>query len=311
MHSPERDEMTSSNHTHDRALQQDARAWADFAGVNYIAALRQLENPLLQGILGNRVSTRHLIQVLDEHLVIGAKHTNRVFGYYGLDADSPMRDNLPSDALLEVGLSIEFLRMFTQPTADGGAINDFHGSDNSYALKHTAEDFLGDAVDRYVSNGALIWAAAALGLPMRALRTQSPNVEIALSMQEHRYVDRFVAERDELNGHHFQPPGFARLRAALDRVAAGQPVGDLSEIPMPDRETSTFHDWLARQVDPHVHPGLAAHDYIAGVESGDHRAVESPEDYLQLMQEVRCSDSFYRSAEQLVRMWHELSASRL
>ena len=56
-----RDEMSSNNHAHSRELQQDARAWADFTGTKYTAALRQMTSPFAQGFLGERVSARHLI----------------------------------------------------------------------------------------------------------------------------------------------------------------------------------------------------------------------------------------------------------
>lgn len=64
--------MTDDNHTRNRELQQDARAWSAFTGTKYTAALRQMGSPLAQGLLGERVSARHLIAALDDHELIGA-----------------------------------------------------------------------------------------------------------------------------------------------------------------------------------------------------------------------------------------------
>ncbi|TFB59026.1 hypothetical protein E3N86_12350 [Cryobacterium sp. Hz7] len=48
--------MTSSNHTRDRALQQDARAWQAFTGQSYTAALRQIEAPYARGTSRDELS---------------------------------------------------------------------------------------------------------------------------------------------------------------------------------------------------------------------------------------------------------------
>lgn len=52
--------MTSTNHEQNHGLQPDARAWADFTGTNYTAALRQMTSPLAQGLLVDRVSAQRL-----------------------------------------------------------------------------------------------------------------------------------------------------------------------------------------------------------------------------------------------------------
>ncbi|TDD36822.1 hypothetical protein E1287_09855 [Actinomadura sp. KC06] len=69
--------MTSNNHTQNRELQHDARAWAAFTGTKYTAALRQMSSPLAQGLLGDRVSARQLIAVLNDHELIGARWRSR------------------------------------------------------------------------------------------------------------------------------------------------------------------------------------------------------------------------------------------
>src|SRR4051812_34875288 len=90
-------EMTSDNHTHDRELQQDARAWAEFTGTKYTAALRQMGFPLAQGLFGERVSARHLIATLDEHAVIGARGGSPRLGENGFRSEATWRFDRETD----------------------------------------------------------------------------------------------------------------------------------------------------------------------------------------------------------------------
>ncbi len=128
-------EMTSDNHAHSRDLQQDARAWADFTGCNYTAAMRQMQDPLAQGLLGERISARHLIATLDDHDIVGQVGDDFVLGENGFYADTEWRFNHKDD-YVQLALIIEMLRMFTP----------LQGSEapelGSYSLKHTAEAFL-------------------------------------------------------------------------------------------------------------------------------------------------------------------------
>ena len=89
--------MTSNNRTNNRAVQQDARAWKDFTGCNYTAALRQMESPLAQGFLGERVSARQLISTLEDHALIGADGGEFVLGDAGFYADKPFSFNGETD----------------------------------------------------------------------------------------------------------------------------------------------------------------------------------------------------------------------
>lgn len=54
-------EMTDSI-TRDPAITRDAKAWRDAAGVKYTEALRLVEEPLHQGILGDRIVIRDLLR---------------------------------------------------------------------------------------------------------------------------------------------------------------------------------------------------------------------------------------------------------
>ncbi len=173
--------MTSPNHTNNRELQQDAHAWAAFAGVKYTTALRQIQSPLAQGILGERLSARRLIAVLTEHPVLSRSGVS-FLGENGLYSDAPWSLSGPSD-FLELALIADALRMFTPIAASA------RPDVSSYSLKHTAENFLAPHCS-YVSNGRLIWVAAALGLFILAEDEGSPNVAVGVSELEHDYVQR-------------------------------------------------------------------------------------------------------------------------
>ncbi|MEU8238537.1 hypothetical protein AB0C07_09850 [Actinoplanes missouriensis] len=288
--------MTSDNHSRHRELQQDARAWADFTGTSYTAALRQVKSPLAQGLLGDRVSARHLIATLDEHELIGARGGAPRLGENGTFSTIPWRFNGRSD-LIELALITDMLRMFA-PIPDSAT-----PEVSSYSLKHTAEEFLSPHCS-YVSNGRMIWAAAALGLPIVDLEGSELNVLIGVLEREHDYVRRMV-ERGRIRpkAHHHRPAGYAYLRTALARAAAGEWITAGWTRRAPAAVSAPFHDWLIRQAGRDDVIGDLADDYTAGVRDSDHRVARTPDEMLGIFYEVSHSPEAYDAVVSAIAEW--------
>lgn len=288
--------MTSNNHTQNRELQQDARAWSDFTGTKYTAALRQMSTPLAQGLLGERVSARQLIAILDDHELIGARGGDPVLGENGFFSEAPWYFNGETD-FIELALITDVLRMFMPiPEAATPEVS-------SYSLKHTAEWFLSPHCS-YVSNGRLIWAAAALGLWIAEPEGAGPNLLIGVSEREHDYVQRMVSPgRTKPQADHYRPAGYAHLQTSLERCASGEPLENRWVRPTPADETSPFHDWLILQAGRTDAVDHFASDYAAGVRVSDHRIARTPEDLLVILNEVPCSPRAYEAAERAITEW--------
>lgn len=300
-------EMTDSI-TRDPAITRDAKAWRHATGVKYTEALRAVEDPLHQGILGDRIVVRDLLRLLEEHPIIGAKHASSTFGRRGLQDDEPMSDGLSSRRLSEVLLAVEFLRIFSPVTA---ADRTEQNEVSSYALKHMAEEFLGSTVGGYLPNGALIWAAAVLDLPMR--ESLEPglgrNTIVYLPWQEIEYMHAGQPSRiSDRHGEHFQPPGYARLEAVVKCANSGEPFGDALTIPLTVRaDWSEFHLWIADQIHRDGLQGRFASDYVAGVNDSDHRPARSGEDLLEILRGIRIDFDFLEAAEALVAEYDSLT----
>lgn len=295
--------MTSSNHENDRELQQDARAWADFTGCTYTAALRQMSSPFAQGFLGERVSARQLISTLEDHALVGRNGGEPVLGEWGFRPKDTWQFNQENDYIL-LALIVDTLRMFTllgQSTSP---------EVGSYSLKHTVEKFLGSAGTdfSYVSNGRLIWAAAALGLPLAMPEPDydGPNCDVGIPDHEHDYVRKVVINGLTPGGHHYRPPGFDHLQEALRQCAAGEPVGERWVRPEPTNESNPFHDWLVEQADRGDTVGDFASDYAAGIRDSYHRIARSPKDLMEILEEITPSWEARRSAEEAVEEWSRL-----
>lgn len=291
--------MASNNQSHNRAAQQDARAWAKFTGTKYTAALRQMTSPLAQGFLGARLSARQLITVLEQHPLVGAHGGPAVLGEHGMHS-APWRFNGTTD-YIELALVVDLLRMFN------------HLSDSAqpevsiYSLKHTAEWFLAPHLS-YVSNGRLIWAAAALGIPMAEQEGGGPNLWVGVPEREHDYVRRVVGPgQTRPRAHHFRPAGFDPLRTVLERYAAGEPVDSSWTRPAYESQDASFHDWLLQQVDRDDPAGDFARDYAAGVRDSYHRIAETPSDLFAILHEVSHSAEADDAAVDVVREWFAVS----
>ncbi|WP_197025896.1 hypothetical protein [Nocardioides sp. URHA0020] len=287
--------MSSNNHAYNRELQQDARSWAAFTGSKYTAALRQMTSPFTQGLLGDRPSARHLISVLDQHPLVGTDDDGPSLSDNGFYADDPWRFNGQTD-FVELVLVVEMLRMFT-PTVAGQ-----EPELSSYKLKHTAEQFLRPHCD-YVSNGRLIWAAAALGLDL-VDRGGSLNLSVGVSEREHHYLRRLTGSGQERpRGHQFRPPGLLHLQDALARCAAGGPLTGAWVRPASAQVGAPFHDWLTAQVGRPDPVGDIANDYTAGVRDSDHPIASTPGELLSLLYDVEPSPSFYDAAVAAIAEW--------
>lgn len=298
-------EMNSSNNdnSRDRKIKQETRAWAKLTGTNYTTALRQIESPLAQGLLGERPSARQLINTLDDHPLVGADGGEWILGEAGFYADEQWSFNGARD-FIELALLLDFLRMFT-PVAPGETPRV-----DSYSLKHTAEHFLRPHCS-YVSNGRMIWAAAALGLPMTE-QGDSPNLLIGISEREHDYVRRMTDLGNTTpRGHHHRPPGFTHLQTALGQYAAGESVLGRWEKPEPSTETYPFHDWLMLQAGRGDVVGDLAGDYFAGIEGSYHRIAVTAQELLDILEELSASPEAIESAVEAITEWAETATPEL
>ena len=253
--------------------------------MNYTEALRLIEDPLHQGILGDRIVVRDLLRVLKDHPQIGSNHLDSVLGRRCFGASTPLLDHLDAGLLRGVILSIEFLRMFSNPSARELATRETWKG--SYHLKHQAEEFLASTVDGYVDNGTMIWAAAALGLPLRYNDgdLEAPNFDIAIPTSELKWLRLGTNRRHgKRRGEHFMPPGYARLKAVIDLAEKGEPIDSALTVPLATREAnSPFHEWLSAQLRRGGAEGRFVRGYLAGVEDSDHGPVPTPDDLETIM----------------------------
>ncbi|MHA7303846.1 hypothetical protein ACX80E_01135 [Arthrobacter sp. TMN-49] len=281
--------------TRDRKIKQDTRAWATFTDINYTTALRQVESPLAQGFLDERISARHLINTLEDHLLVGADGGDFILGEAGYYADKAWSFNQTSD-FIELALLVDFLRLFTS-IAPGET-----PEVSSYSLKHTAEKFLAPHCS-FVSNGRLIWAAAALGLPM-VEQEGGLNLMIGISEPEHDYVKRMVnAGQPKPRGHHHRPAGMTHLKTVLAQCAAGEPVLDRWERPAPSTEAFPFHEWLIQQAGRDDLVGDVTGDYAAGVRDSSNKIARAPKDLLDILDEVSTSRDARDAAIAAIKEW--------
>ncbi|GAA1109181.1 hypothetical protein [Arthrobacter flavus] len=290
----------TENHTQNRALQQDARAWAKFTGCNYTSALRQMEDPLAQGFLGERISARKLIDTLEKHDLDGNEGDDFVLGEAGFYTDTAFSFN-GKDDYIQLALIAEALEMFSRiPKTKSPEVS-------SYSLKDTVERFLKGTPAYYVTNGRLMWAAAALGLPIAEPdRGGSPNLLIGIPDNEHDYVRKMVINsgQSQPQAHHHRPPGYAHLRTALTQCAAGEPVAERWVRPTPAAEDpDPFHAWLIAQAGRDEPIGDFASDYAEGIRSSAHRIARNPDELVLLLNEIPHSPQAYDAAREVIGAW--------
>lgn len=291
-------EMPSSNHLDNRDIQKDARAWAAFTGSNYTAALRQMKSPLAQGLLGERLSARKLIAMLSEHPLIGDRDGSPRLGENGVNSEQAWSFVRDVD-FIELALVADFLRLF--PVSDAGTGSGI----SSYTLKHTAEEFLKPHCS-YVSNGRLIWVAAALGLPLSSVEydINNPNLMVGVTEHEHDYVRRAAdPAKPAPQGHHYRPAGFQHLEAALQQASTGTLTAERWNEVVSEPDPAPFHDWLLLQLGRRDAVGEVAFYYSAGVNDSDHDIAHQPEEFLNILHTVGASSEFYAAAERAVAEW--------
>ena len=293
--------MSLSNHQENRSIQKDARAWQAFTQSNYTTALRRVTLPLCQGILGPKLSARHLISILDTHPAVTAKDGTPALGSEGYG--EPGSWNLKHEtAFARLCLLADFLRLFTPVSGNSGA------GVGSYELKHTAEWFLGqhDTDVSYVSNGELIWVAAALGLPVTGQHYGSKNLIIGISEKEHRYVRQLV-KGPAPRAHHYRPAGLLYLQEMLPRIANSEVISEEWQKPEVFHQNSDFHLWLVEQAGRDDRIGDYSGDYTAGVEMNEHGIAQSPVDLLEILAGVSHTPEAYESMVEAISEWYEAS----
>jgi hypothetical protein len=317
---------TNPRSTRSREVERDAKAWSKFSGMKYTRALRLMEHPLAQGILGDRICARDLIRVLTDHPMLSepigdpGEHGHEFeidervthLGDNGLFAaeSRPLSVGDESD-YLGVILTTEILRAFTRTSRP---VSDAY----SYNLKHTAEEFLAEFLGQYsyISNGQAIWAAAVLGIPLAESDPGefSLNADLGLVPEQVDYARRVRrgsgSSPKGVRAHHHRPPGYVFLRLALQRFR------DLGEVPGrwngidEDAEplTSPFHEWLVAQAEQGERGKQGsrerlAGDYAAGVRDGDHGVAQQPEDLLDILHSVGADADFFEMARRAVLDW--------
>lgn len=180
---------------------------------------------------------------------------------------------------------------------------------NSYSLKHTAEWFLAPHCS-YVSNGRLIWAAAALGIRIADTDGAGPNLLIGVSEREHDYVRRMVGPgQTKPHANHYCPAGYAQLQTALVRAAAGELITGRWIRPTIVHEAAPFHDWLILQTGRDDVVGDLASDYSAGVRDSEHRIARTPDELLAIFREVSHSPEAYDALVSAIAEWTRTLAS--
>lgn len=325
--------MTNNSTTaaRSREIERDAKAWSNFSGMKYTQALRLMEHPLAQGVLGDRICARDAIRVLTEHPVLSEpvwdtdsdgeefETDERVthLGDSGLFSAEKRRLSAGGEKdYLELVLTAEVLRAFTRT---GEPQNEAY----SYNLKHTVEEFLGEHLGdfSYISNGQAIWAAAALGIPLAESNPGefSLNADFGLVPGQVEYARRMRrnagSSREGIRAHHHRPPGYLFLQKALQRYR------DTGEAPVrwdgvdehAEPLTSPFHEWLAAQAAPAGERGAhgsrerLAGDYAAGVRDGDHGVARQPEDLLDILHGAGADEDFFDMARSAVFDWARTS----
>lgn len=324
--------MTNTTSAHpssarSRELERDIRAWKKFTGMKHTEAVRVVDHPLAQGILGDRICARDVIRVLTEHPILsgvdeesdGSRRATHL-GYGGLhSAQAGQQPLIEPDRYLVVILSAEFLRAFTRTTTP-------QAESSSYNLKHTAEQFLGEhlAEYSYINNGQIIWAAAALGLPVaESLPGElSSDAQFGLPPDEVDYARRMRrntrASGPVIRAHHHRPPGYLHLQRALEQYKlTGETPARWDGIDhSAEPSTSPFHAWLVDQAE---HSEMLAAfgtrdaflvDYREGARTGAHRVATEPQDLLEILHALGTDTRTFGIARGLELEWGARSGTK-
>jgi hypothetical protein len=309
---------TNTTPNRPREIVRDVRELQRFSGMKYTEALRAVEHPLAQGILGERIRARAIIRVLTEHPELSTSGSDSDvpvthLGRNGLRSDEPFPTGLTTEHdYVSVVLAAEVLRLFDRT----GTPTDGVGS---YGVKHTIERFFSAHLPQfsYVANGSAIHAAAALGIPLVANPADrlDPNATFGLVAEQVAYVDRVLEDRrtesTTVRGHHHRPAGLAFLERALDEYHATgkQPArwNGLDEDPAP--LTSPFHEWLIAQAGPgdFGSRALLAADYAAGLRDSDHAVARQPEELISILRATGAHETVVDAGKDAIIDWARTS----
>ncbi|MGO3878233.1 MAG: hypothetical protein ACTJHM_03750 [Agrococcus casei] len=292
-----------SNQSTSRDIEDEAHLWASLTTTPYDSALRAVSDPRSLGALGDRVSVRDLLEALEQRPDLGM---------YGFTDEPLLREGRIEfqgsyeNLLHGVLLSVEVLRLLA-PESDSG---DAHGVErvHSGALKHVAEDFL-KPLTGTISNGQLIWAAAAIGMSMKCI----PGVrdaEISVASGYYTYTRQVVRnEGRKPRSHHNRPPQWDRLRSVLGlpEIADARPVaGELARMQNPGEYP--FFDYLRAQArGSHPDPvGRFLRDYFYGVSMNEDPIARTPEELMLIFAAPGFSEDAYDALEIVIRDWEQL-----
>ncbi|MHA7862331.1 hypothetical protein ACX1DX_13315 [Tessaracoccus sp. Y36] len=242
------------------------------------------------------MSARHLIDTLADHELVGDLQGYARLGPNGYMSPVPWQFDGETD-YIPLSMICDMLRMFS-PLQRGT-----RPAVNSYSLKNVAEQLLGE-VCPYVSNGQVIWAAAALGLPMAAFDEDGPNLLVGIPKLEFEYVRRIVSQIEpKPRTHHYRPPGFVEFQNRLALAAEGHYFGVVWRPSLRGESDAPFHRWLVKQADRDDRVGDLARDYSVAVRESSHGIAPTPEALLAILRDAGASDSAHDAAAEMIAEW--------
>lgn len=268
--------MTNQPQTN-HSLKRDARIWSGLTGKKHTAALRDLDTPVLSGVLGPRVKMTDVERVLDENPDLGDGGLGRE-SFIGPDDRLDVGD--PHEFLVDVAKCIELLRALTSP--DSAKHRDTELV-SSYTLKHLAEDLF----KSYISNGRMVFAAYVLALPT-GIYEGGPNVDIEVDAGYFEYVSRFRRTgAEELRFHHHRPENWdAFVCEVLQREPSDYESDPRYLSYYPEPGEFPFFDWMVDQYneDRIDRIGHLLKDYMYAVSISDDPIVRNPEELMELLE---------------------------
>jgi hypothetical protein len=128
----------------------------------------------MESLSALREQMRSVLKIQPDLTPNGMKSDRRTLGY---DYNGKPEEMLDEDVLAQFETCKRWLNNVSR-------IKTFNSKHTSYGYKHMVERW----ANRYVSNGAFIAAAIALGIPIRRSYGKSPNVILPLSEKSVGYM---------------------------------------------------------------------------------------------------------------------------
>ncbi|ANE03481.1 hypothetical protein [Corynebacterium crudilactis] len=295
-----------------RAQQQDAREWAKLTGINYTAALHQMMSPRAQGFLGPRIRVRDLISALNNDKLIGlglsdltgAEPGCNEYGKPRGKLENPWEFNGKND-YVQLALIVDFLRMFTVvEKREEAEVHSGH-------LRAAAANLIMGQECRSTSRGKILWAAAALGLPLWAATGDDPlNVLIGVSVHEYNYIAHMVnsgnaaprVDHSQPSVNDARPAAYDYLMHAQTRALRGEMITDRwqPKLTAPTKDLRPFHDWLLTQTVGESVISTFARRYEHDVFTGIYGAAAQARDLLDAFREL----ASYRVVVEAIRQFY-------